>query len=194
MRLHLLNNFITSFGLSFIVILTCIYPSNSRNAQAQRKYFCGAYDGVPSTMVRTSFGDEPLIRWTVQDFSRSRYTPQVRCEEVSSRFQHYSDHGTFYITYRKELKGYPVLCITDKKTSSYKESSDCSGRNVLVTLKKNVDPAYALDQLSGGSSSIVSLSGGHATTYVKGVFYVDVNKLVAQREQQRKKNNSNKKY
>ena len=53
-------------------------------------YFCGmSKDGVPTTFARTATGQKiAVISWEKK--WSSQYSPQVRCNEVSARFQNAS--------------------------------------------------------------------------------------------------------
>jgi hypothetical protein len=81
----------------FVTLSTSLCSNPSSNAQTQKKFFCAQIKGVPSTMVRTGRISEPMIRWTINDFARSGFTPQERCEAVSARFETYYRNGTFYL-------------------------------------------------------------------------------------------------
>ncbi|WP_017317804.1 COP23 domain-containing protein [Mastigocladopsis repens] len=182
MRLGLLNQVLTRVTKSFVIAslgaIAAIATINQKSYANDNKFFCGQSNGAPVTMVRTSRGNEPFIRWVVKDFSNSGFTPQKRCEMVSARFQRYYDNGTLYITSRNDSQGYPVLCIADRKGGS------CLPDNVLVTLKPGTDTGRVLRQIldfrRGADVKPVELSGSHYESYSDGDLYVDVKQLVDQ--------------
>ena len=108
-------------------------------------FICGVNrDGVPTPFAQeTTNGGIPksksVIRW-VSDFGdKVNYTPQKRCEEVSNRFQDYSNQGLLdYITTGKE-NGLDTICVKDKE----------HGRPCLLlwTLKPGTNPKLVLHQL-----------------------------------------------
>jgi Circadian oscillating protein COP23 len=163
-------------GLS-ITLSTSLYLNPSSQAQTQKKFFCAQFKGVPTTMVRTGRISEAMIRWTVNDFARSGFTPQQRCEIVSAKFETYYRNGAFFLAAKENFKGYPVLCITAKKPAS------CQAGNVLVTLKRGTDPDDALERLlafrrSTSYDNVVELSGEDYISYENRELYLDVKKMV----------------
>lgn len=73
-------------------------------------FFCGASDGIPATIARTSGGEVPVILWNSPDIGDSGDTPQKRCLDVSQKFQIYYDTGTLnYITTARR-DGQVVAC------------------------------------------------------------------------------------
>ena len=113
------------FGIATLTVLNTTAISHQPSYANSNKFFCTQSNGVPVTMVSTSRGNEPFIRWVVKDFSPSGFTPQRRCEVVSGRLQRYYDNGTLFITSRNNFKGYPVLCIADRQGGS------CPDENLL---------------------------------------------------------------
>ena len=137
-------------------------------------FICGvSRDGVPTTFAQeTTNGGIPksksVIRW-VSDFGdKVNYTPQKRCEEVSNRFQDYSNQGLLdYITTGKE-NGLDTICVKDKE-----RGGPC---RLLWTLKPKTNPKLVLHQL-------LSDHLGTGTLEEKGSndsdIYIDVNKLLS---------------
>ncbi len=180
MRLGLFGNVLTRvmrvFSITTLTALTTTTIINQPSYANGNKFFCTKSNGVPVTMVSTSRGNEPFIRWVVKDFSPSGFTPQRRCEVVSGRLQRYYDNGTLYITSRNNLNGYPVLCVADRQGGS------CPDENLLVTLKPGTDTGRVLKQIldfrRGADVKPVELSGSQYVTYYDGDLYLDVKKLV----------------
>ncbi|MFK0734667.1 MAG: COP23 domain-containing protein [Gloeotrichia echinulata HAB0833] len=157
---------------AFVTTATINQPSYAGST----KFFCKQINDTPVTMVRTSRGNEPMIRWVVKDFTRSGFNPLQRCQAVSQRFQRYYDNGRLYMTSRDNLNGYPVLCIAKSIGGS------CSGQDILITLKKGTDPGTVLEQIyalrSSANSQPILLSGSKYVSYVNGDWYLDVKQLV----------------
>ncbi|TAE02122.1 MAG: hypothetical protein EAZ96_16960 [Oscillatoriales cyanobacterium] len=137
-------------------------------------FICGvSRDNVPTTFAQeTTNGGIPksksVIRW-VSDFGdQVNYTPQKRCEEVSNRFQDYSNQGLLdYITTGKE-NGLDTICVKDKE-----RGGPC---RLLWTLKPKTNPKLVLHQLFSDHL-------GTGTLEEKGSndsdIYIDVNKLLS---------------
>ncbi|MEK0181083.1 MAG: hypothetical protein EAZ98_24345 [Oscillatoriales cyanobacterium] len=137
-------------------------------------FICGvSRDNVPTTFAQeTTNGGIPksksVIRW-VSDFGdQVNYTPQKRCEEVSNRFQDYSNQGLLdYITTGKE-NGLDTICVKDKE-----RGGPC---RLLWTLKPKTNPKLVLHLLFSDHL-------GTGTLEEKGSndsdIYIDVNKLLS---------------
>jgi hypothetical protein len=103
-------------------------------------FFCGASNGIPATIARTSGGEVPLILWDSPDIGDSGDTRQKLCEDVSQKFQNYYDSGTLnYITTGKR-DGQVVACAAQGA------GEPCSG--VLFPLKPDErNPKSALQRI-----------------------------------------------
>lgn len=141
--------------IAFISSSSAIMTQPS-HAQSQ-KFFCGMSDGIPATMVRTSRGNIPMIRW-VDTFFSPPWTPQQRCREISNRFQHFYNNGTLNFLRSGKLRGQPVLCVASEN------GGPCLRNGVLVTLKPNSNPQdtlqLLLDYRGGSSGGFIELNGG----------------------------------
>jgi hypothetical protein len=160
-----------------VTLSTSLHLNSSGNAQTQKKFFCAQVNGVPTTMVRTSRGSEQMIRWTVNDFARSGFTPQERCNAVSARFETYYRNGAFYLAAKDNFRGYPVLCITTQKPAS------CKAGNVLVTLKRGTDADNVLGRLLTFRRDTryytpVELNGEDYIYFENRELYLDVKQMV----------------
>lgn len=138
-------------------------------------FICGvSRDGVPTTFAQeTTNGGIPksksVIRW-VSDFGdKANYTPQKRCEEVSNRFQDYSNQGLLnYITTGKE-NGLDTICVTKDK----KPGGPCG---LLWTLKPGTNPKLVRHQLLSdhlGTDPLEEKGSNDSD------IYIDVNKLLS---------------
>ncbi|NMF65837.1 hypothetical protein DP113_22200 [Brasilonema octagenarum UFV-E1] len=157
---------------------TLTQPSYAQN----QKFFCGMSKGVPATLVRTSRGNIPMIRWVDAGFAPP-WIPERRCEEISARFQRFYENGTlnFLRTGRSERQ--PVLCVAAEK------GGPCLPEGILLTLKPGKNPEDILQQLfnsrGGASPGIVELGGDSSRDVVsseKDAAYLDVQKLLSKME------------
>lgn len=150
-------------------------------AQTNSKFYCGMSRGVPATLVRTPRGNKPMIRWVDGAFPPP-WTPEKRCEEISSRFQRFFDNGTLNYLRAGRLNNQSVLCVASAK------GGPCLPNGVLVTLKSDRNPRDILQQLldnRAGSSGdgTIQLSGGSRNSAVsvsddREAAYLDVNKII----------------
>ena len=82
--------------------------------------------GVPTTMVRNNSGTFPVIRWTSDYFASSGYTPQRRCEEVTSRFNEYYQLGKLNYLTTGRRNGQNIVCVADRNQGPcYNQGWDC---------------------------------------------------------------------
>lgn len=136
-------------------------------------FICGvSRDGVPTTFAKeTTNGGIPknksVIRW-VSDFGDEvGYTPQKRCEEVSNRFQDYSNKGLLnYIKIGKQ-ENLDTICVAKA------DRGPCVG--LLWTLKQGTNPQLVFNQLLSDHQGTGPLEerGSKASE-----IYIDVNKLL----------------
>ncbi len=133
--------------------------TGSQPSQAQSSTFsCGrTSEGTPVTVANTPRGTVEVIRWVSKHFSGSGYTPQRRCEEVSSRFESYKNKGMLNFITAGYLNGQPAICVGDGSTP-------CSSDRLLFTLKPGQNAAREIQQLfnirSGASGPLFESSGG----------------------------------
>lgn len=134
-------------------------------AYAGNKFFCTTgYNRTPTTYVRTSRGNEPLIRWKATDYPPP-WTPQQRCEEVSLRFQKaYDNHALKYIR-TGSINNQPVLCM------AYREGESCRENQLIVTLKPGVTPEVILQQLRDFRTRVTGKAIELSDRSTKDVFF-----------------------
>lgn len=118
-----------------------LMPS-SQAITATTSFICGKSDGKPATVARTRKGDVPIVIWSSEGFSEAGFTPQVRCQQVSARFQSLYRSGQLKYITAGTLNQQPVVCATKKVNSS------CSSQNLLYTLKPNADPQQVIRKLT----------------------------------------------
>jgi hypothetical protein len=116
-------------------------PSSQALAGATTSFACGKSDGKPATVARTKKGDIPIVVWTSADFNESGFTPQVRCQQVSARFQSLYRSGQLQSITFGTLNRQNVVCATTKASSA------CTQQNLLYTLKPNSNPKQAIERL-----------------------------------------------
>lgn len=146
----------------------------SQPSQAQSvRFICGvsATTGLPTTYAVTPRGNIPMVRWYSEYFSGSGYTPERRCQEVSSRFQSLSSQGQLTHITTGYLNGQPVVCAS--------QGSGCNSSNLLFTLKAGQDAAAAVQQLfdlraTGGASGPLYESSGD-----DGAVTIDINNYLS---------------
>ncbi|MCF4968575.1 COP23 domain-containing protein [Nostoc sp. CMAA1605] len=182
MQLRSLNYRVTSITTSTIISALAVgitLTTNSQPSEARaNRFFCTREGGVPVTKVRTSRGNQTLIRWVANDFKK--VSPLQRCRIVSARFQRHYDNGALFITSRDNFNGYPVLCISNRR------GTPCTADNILVTLKPGTDTGRVLQQMLSlrrdAGESVINLSGCQAFTYDEGDVYVDVKEFLDGKE------------
>jgi Circadian oscillating protein COP23 len=116
-----------------------IAPAQSAEVKDAAKFMCGTSKGHPTTMAMTRRGPVPVIRWTSNYFGSGGYTPQNRCNIVSSKFQQYYKEGTLNYLTTGTANKMPVVCVAKIK------GGPCDG--VLFTLKPGSDPWKTLTRL-----------------------------------------------
>lgn len=125
-----------------LVIAGSALPLAAINADARSKFFCGTYDGAPSTMSNTSSGKQvAVIMWKSRAFSGGGYDPQTRCQIVSNRFNQLYNQGllTHLTTGRKN--GMNIIC------GASSNGGGCAQDGMLYTLKPGQDPTQTLKNL-----------------------------------------------
>ena len=120
---------------------SAILAPSSQALTATMNFTCGKSDGVPATVARTRKGDIPIVMWSSEGFSESGFTPQVRCQQVSARFQMLYRSGQLKYITAGTLNNLPVLCATKQL------SGTCDRQNLLYTLKPNSDPQLTIKKL-----------------------------------------------
>ncbi|NMF65713.1 hypothetical protein DP113_14465 [Brasilonema octagenarum UFV-E1] len=103
------------------------------------KFFCGMNEGMLATLVRTSQGNIPMIRWISGNDSEKT----ARCKDVSARFQRTYENGTLNYLRTGTIKGQPVICAAASK----EDISPCTDSTVLFILKPGTNPQQILDKL-----------------------------------------------
>ncbi|WP_421654920.1 COP23 domain-containing protein [Leptothermofonsia sp. ETS-13] len=102
--------------------------------------------GRPTTFIATPTGIYPLINWVSHYFSRSSFDPEVRCQEVSNRFDRYYREGRLNYITTGIINRQPVVCVATEI------GGPCTG--LLFTLKPNENASQVIQQLFNVRASI----------------------------------------
>jgi Circadian oscillating protein COP23 len=145
----LLQRQFLTLGLVTVTVVagnSLLVPS-SQAGTATTNFVCvQSSDGYPTTVARTKKGDVQIVAWKSEDMSEAGFTPQVRCQQVSARFQSLYRSGQLkYITAGIIMtagKKVPVVCATKQI------SGTCNSQNLLYTLKPKTDPKEVIRRLS----------------------------------------------
>ncbi|WP_299413096.1 COP23 domain-containing protein [Acaryochloris sp. IP29b_bin.148] len=125
----------------FIVVSATVGVSRSPAQASEPRFSCGQNQNTPTTLAKTKQGFVAVIRWTSDHFVGSGWTPEARCQRVSSLFeQYYRDGSLNYLTtgWDKESRQ-NVVCVAPAPAQK------CTG--VLFTLKPGSNPGRTLQKL-----------------------------------------------
>ncbi|MGK7947133.1 MAG: COP23 domain-containing protein [Microcystaceae cyanobacterium] len=111
-------------------------------AQNRNQYTCVSKQGIPRTVVDTKRGKIELIIWESQVFG-SQWSPESRCQEVTQRFQDFSDAGNLRYVTTGKMNGYNVICVGDQRTNGY----TCDRDGLLITLQPSDHPPSVMKDL-----------------------------------------------
>ena len=106
----------------------------------QSGFRCDTSGDLPTTLYQSSQGTaEPWIKWQSDHFSGSGWSPETRCQEVSSRLETYRrDKKLKYVTLGT-VNNQSVICVASQ------EGGKCEG--IIYTLKPGQDGLKALNNL-----------------------------------------------
>jgi hypothetical protein len=155
-----------------------VTPITLQKADAQEKvqFLCSErFDKAtrktfPTTFASTSRGRISLIQWETKSFPG--YSPQERCDEVSSRFQTAYDNKTLRFLTNGTVNNQPVICTTNQYLGR------CNATNVLMTLRSG-DNSFAIlnsfrNILNGRQKGPVKHSAGAPQAY----YEIDIENLI----------------
>lgn len=113
----------------------------SQPSRAQQNTFVCVQSpqGVPTTAARTPRGDIPVIQWTSNWASASNWTPERRCQEVSSKFQTFHTNGSLRYLTTGRRNGYNIVCTATRSGGGCGEQ--------LFTIQPGQNPATTLRDL-----------------------------------------------
>ncbi|MBC1218635.1 hypothetical protein GNF10_28430 [Nostoc sp. UCD121] len=156
------------------IVLGSIATISPPSLAQSQTYFCErSDDGVWTTYAKNYNNKKiPVIRWIK---TLGNYTPKVRCQEVSSRFQNAYGKGILnYLTSGISPNGQAVICAA----SQY--GGPCS--QLLFTLKSHRDASSVLQNLVeiGYRARGPLLQSEDASSQI----YIDMSKLLNEKAAQ----------
>lgn len=161
---------IISLGTGCVLTVLCTIPLISQaQTNDEVRFICASgFDQNSNQRFHTTYawtqrGKSPVVRWKYKWFNSSEYTPERRCQEVSSRFQTaYDNQSINYITNGTQ-NNQEVIC------TARQERGTCA--DLLLTLRPGDDSLEILtafkDQLKGRGGTIVEHSSGKKQVYYK---------------------------
>jgi hypothetical protein len=109
-------------------------PAASTPAKTVKpKFICARYNEELTTIAKTKKGDVPIVIWNSERFSAAGFTPEVRCQQVSARFETLYRSGQLKHITAGNLNKMPAICATRES------GGECTRANLLYTLKSNED-------------------------------------------------------
>ncbi len=135
------NQLLVGLTVLAMVSANTLYAPSSQALTATTSFVCGKANGKPATLARTRKGDVPIVIWSSEALSGSGFTPQVRCQQVSARFQSLYRSGQLKYITAGTVNNLPVVCATKQVAST------CDRQNLLYTLKPNADPQQVIKRL-----------------------------------------------
>jgi hypothetical protein len=137
-------------------------PSYAQDAT----FYCGVSvqptGTFPTTFANTTRGTIAVVVWNSTHFSYSGYTPERRCQEVSSRFQKLYNSGQLNFLTAGYLNGQPAICAGNS-------NPPCTSDKLLFTLKPGSDAAARIQQMfyiSSGASNAPLLESSDSSATV----------------------------
>ena len=164
---HQLTILVTSGLLAASAVFLPPAPAQEAT-EPSANFYCGqSYDptsktNVPTTLVAISGRSEPLalITWKSEYFAE--YTPQVRCDKISPKFQAAYTGGkmNYLVTGTHRKTGQAIICGIGVDTETCENDT-----NLLFTLKPYSNGKLVLGQLMGiltgdSNNPIYQSSGG----------------------------------
>ena len=126
-------------GSTFILSGFLFIASAVANPSQTTKYRCIYRNGTPTTVADTDRGQIELIVWKSHYFG-PKYPPDVRCREVTARFQRHSDANNMKYISTGVMNRYNVICVSTK-------SGNCKPNSLLITLPHKDNPQKVLRDL-----------------------------------------------
>ncbi|NCO78952.1 MAG: hypothetical protein GW795_07200 [Cyanobacteria bacterium] len=148
----MINKQINLMLISCLTLTSVFTTENSFAQKAKNSYKCINNKGIPTTVVDTSRGRIQLIVWQSDFFRNSGWTPQKRCQEVTARFQKFSDSGSLrYVTTGLIDKKYPAICVGQKTPG---QGYTCTKNGLLLTLQSDDNPNEVLKTLFNNAAQV----------------------------------------
>lgn len=116
--------------------------SKKAEAQSPFQFTCEPDDNNGFvTKVRNGGTSAALITWNSQAFSRSGYTPRVRCQTVTARFNNAIANRTSLRLTTGTINRLGVICALEGRERR------CNSQNTIITLTPGTNPRAALNQM-----------------------------------------------
>jgi hypothetical protein len=170
------SSLITIFILGgFTVGSTLVSSEAIAKSPTKVSFYCGqTFDPnsnaiVPTTLVASSAKREPvaLIQWKSK--ISGKYTPQVRCNMVSSKFQQaWSAKRLNYLAAGVDKKsGLGIIC------GSKDRATPCNRSSMLFTLSNGADASETIDRIkaikTGAGSNPLPQSSGDGIVAIESI-------------------------
>lgn len=179
MKLSQTSSLIGFFSISFAVAL---FPHSSAQSQQGPEFLCDNSGANPATVVRSpQHGDVTMIEWKSDHFSNSGFSPEHRCQKVSTKFQTAYKQGNLKFFTTGLVNRQSVICAVATK------SSPCNNNNMLYTLKPGSDPRKTLKQIL----DIRSGASTNALNETENRVYVEFDALVEAKAQEAENDSAN---
>lgn len=135
---------------------------------------------VPTTYAWTPRGKISIVRWKSDWFADSGFTPDLRCSEVSPRFDTAYQSGDLNYLTNGRLNGEKAICAVGA------QGADCTEGSLLLTLRPEDNELQVLNQLNSilngdaGSGPLEqSTSPKHADGTAKVYLQLDIENFLA---------------
>ena len=131
----------------------------------QSGFRCDTSGDLPTTLYESSQGTaEPWIKWQSDHFSSSGWSPEARCQEVSSRLETYRRNKKLKYVTLGTVNNQSVICVASQ------EGGKCEG--IIYTLKPGQDGLKALNNLFAWRKGEQGLQSNYES--VTTIPYIDV--------------------
>lgn len=131
----------------------------------QSGFHCDTSGDLPTTLYQNSQGvAEPWIKWQSDHFSSSGWSPEARCQEVSSRLETYRRNKKLKYVTLGTVNNQSVICVASQ------EGGKCEG--IIYTLKPEQDGLKALNNLFAWRKGEQGLESNYESATV--IPYIDV--------------------
>ncbi len=156
--------YVSALAVSLITLGAITTSSQSSLAQTGN-YFCDTDNGTWTTFARNHNNRKiPVIRWVK---TLGEFTPEVRCREVSNRFQKAYSEGILNYLTTGIIKGQSVVCAASQ------QGGPCE--QILFTLKSPKDASSVVQHLTGlGYRARGPINQGDGSPQI----YIDMNLLM----------------
>ncbi|AUC60619.1 hypothetical protein AA637_05365 [Cyanobacterium sp. HL-69] len=144
-------------------------------AQNRNLYRCVMKNDAPTTVVDTPRGRIDLIVWKTE-IPRG-WSPVRRCQEITKRFQAFSDRGALRYVTSGRLNNQQVICVAENRPG---RGISCRNDGLLLTLQPNDNPQQVMEQLFDISARV--RGSNPITRSIEGGNILAVNRFLAEVE------------